>query len=113
MATGRKVIAKYADATNRRSSCPRETLGRGIALPDLRKEIEFDSSFDGRSLLIGKDSVHDQIRRDVGHVYASWCSDFRASYISPRSLRLLDEVGLGSKAVRFSAERGLTTTTIE
>jgi hypothetical protein len=52
MATDREVIAKYADATNSRAGCPRETLGRGIALPDLRKEIEFESSFDGGSLLI-------------------------------------------------------------
>jgi hypothetical protein len=70
MATGGEVIAKYANATNRRPACLRQTLGRGIALRDLRKEIEFESSFDGGSLLIGEDGVHEQIRRDVGHVYA-------------------------------------------
>ena len=66
--------------TNSRSGCPRENSGGGIALPDFRKEIEFESSFDGGSLLIGEDRVHEQIRRDVGHVYAPWCRDAWASY---------------------------------
>ena len=99
MATDREVIAKYADATNSRSGCPRKILGRGIALPDLRKEIEFESSFDGGSLLIGEDRVHEQIRRAVGHVCAPWCRDVSASYISPRSLAApVDKVRFGSKA---------------
>jgi hypothetical protein len=70
MATGREVIAKYADATNRCPCRPRGTLGRFIAFPDLRKEVEFECSFDGGSPLIGEDGIHEQIRRDVGHVYA-------------------------------------------
>jgi hypothetical protein len=68
MAADREVIAKYADATNRRSGCPREPLGRGIAFRDLRKQVEFESSFDRGGLLIGEDRVHEQIRRDIGHV---------------------------------------------
>jgi hypothetical protein len=96
MATGREVIAKYADVTNNRSGFLRETFGRDIALPNLRKEIEFESSFYGGSLLIGEDGIHEQIRRNVGHVYAPGCLDAWVSYISQRSpLNLLDEVGLG------------------
>ena len=86
MPTGREVIAKNADATNRSSSFPCETLSRGVALPDIRKEIEFKSSFDGRSLLIGEDCVHKQIRRVVRHFYAPWYTDDRVHYISPHSL---------------------------
>ena len=75
MATGREVIAQYADATNRRPGYPRETLGGFIALADLRKEVKLESSFDGGSLLIGEDGVHEQIRREVDHVYAPWRRD--------------------------------------
>ena len=75
MATGRKVIAKYADATNRRPGRPRKSLGCAIALPDLREEVEFESGFDSGSLLISEDGVHEQIRREVDHVYAPWRRD--------------------------------------
>src|SRR5262249_33709048 len=100
MATDREVIAKYADATNRRPGCPRETLGRFIALPALRKEVEFESSFDGGCLLIGEDVVHEQIRRDVGHVYAPPGVPMSGCLISARarSLHLLDQVGSGAFA---------------
>jgi hypothetical protein len=94
MTTHREIIAKYADTTNRRPGYLREAVGRFIALPDLRKEVEFESSFDGGSLLIGEDSVHEQIRRDVGHDYAPWC-DTWVSYIRPRSLAAKGLVRLG------------------
>jgi hypothetical protein len=40
----------------------RARLSAVILPPDLRKEIEFESSFDGGSLLIGEHGVHEQIR---------------------------------------------------
>src|SRR5262245_52517526 len=74
MASDREIIAKYADTPNRCSGCLRQTLGRGITFCNLRKEVEFESSFDCCGLLKGEDRVHEQIRRDVGHVsLAPWC----------------------------------------
>src|SRR5262245_61519072 len=68
MAADCEVVANYADATNRCSGSLREALGRGIALRDLGKQVELESRFDRSGLLKGEDRVHEQIRRDIGHV---------------------------------------------
>ena len=60
-ATDREVVAKNANAAHSRSGSLCEPVRRIHAPRNLGKQVKFDGSLDRGGLLIGEDSINEQI----------------------------------------------------